>query len=306
MAAPTWQQAIASDPNYDPVLHADRVGAVNPYYKPDTSSFDAFLKAQMDALRAATTANRQVYAPSLNLSAISSQARSQAANAVNPFYTKQLSEFLAQQAFEKQTQEAQAKTNIGNLQDQLNQTLGQNQITQGRTAQDVATNEANIATASDQYQTDQGQQAEIDRLALAKQQAVSGTTGSGVGAGQQLTAQTAQNTTESRQGAEFQKQKQQQELFKSRTFEDLARSGAQARTSTTKGTAQINFDLNNYIKQQSFALTSKKTDLEIARQNAIEQSAQKYGTAAVNKFIQSISNPAQRQAALQAYGGLTF
>lgn len=275
------------------------------YNTQSTSGTDAFIKAQTAVLLNSLKQNQEVYAPALNLSAISAQARKSAAGAVNPFYTKALGDFVKQQSYEKGQQQAQTKTSLQNIQDTLANTLAQNQTSQQRTGQDVAQNITDINTQANQYQTDTGSAFDEARIALAKSQALSGTAG-GAAQGAQLQSQQANATAESRQGAQFQQQEQQQNLYRARTFADLARSGEQAKTTAAKGKAQAQFDLNQFIKEQGFALGSKKTDLEIARQNALEASAQKYGTKAVNAFIQSIANPGARQAARQAYGGLSF
>ena len=265
-----------------------------------TNAMDAFINAQRQAL-ANAQANQQVYAPNLNLAGIASQARKAAAGAVNPFYTKSLNDFVSQQVYEKKQQEAQTATNIQDLQDQLNNTLQQNNITGQRTTQDVNTNLGQINTTADQFQTDSGTAYDQARLAQAKN-----VSSGGIGQQQLAAAQKANATTEGRQEQQFTQQRNQQNLYKARTFEDLARAGELAKTTETKGAKQAQFDLNQFIKEQGFSLGLKKTDLEIARQNALDTAAQKQGQALVNKFISSIANPAQRQAARQAYGGLSF
>lgn len=266
--------------------------AAQPSSAPDISA----LLAQIQASQAA-------YAPPLNLSSIYNQASSKAASNVNPYYTKQLQDFQAQQAQEKALQQQQTQMNIANLQTQLQNTLQGNQITQGRTAQDVLANEQQIGIKSDQTQQDQGTQFDQARIAQAKQLAGQGLTTSGVGQGQVAQSQTDRNTQESRQAADAAQQQQQQELFKNRTFEDLARSGELAGQAEKTGETQQNFDLNKFIQGQASQLQQQTQTLEQQRLQRVAQETQAQAKLLVNKFIQSLSNPAQRLAAAQQYGG---
>lgn len=259
--------------------------------------------AQTQALLRQIQASQSAYAPNLNLSTVYAQAGKSAAGAVNPYYTKQLKDFVAQQTADKINQQKQTQVNIQNLQDQLANTLQGNSITQARTGQDVLQNEQQINQTADRTQQDQGTQFDQARIAQAKQVASQGLTASGLGQGQVLQSQTDRNLQETRQAADVQQQTQAQELFKTRTFEDLARSGTLAQQSKTKGVTQANFDLNKYIQGQKFDLRNQKQTLENQRLSRLAQETQTRAKLAVNKFIQSISNPAQRQAAAQVYGG---
>lgn len=243
-----------------------------------------------------------VYAPKLDLAAINAQARAAAENNVNPFYVKSLNDFMTQQASEKAQQQAQTATNIQNLKDTLTNTQNANAVTGERTTADTATKEAQAAEQTDWRQTDQGGQFDMDRIAMAINQGKSGLTGSGIAAGQQGAAQNKFNTTESRQATTDAEQKAQTELSKARTFEDLATSNKLAGESETKGESQANVDLTNFITNQGFQATAQKNDLEQKRLGAVANETQAQAKLLINKFISSIANPAQRQAAVNAYG----
>jgi hypothetical protein len=239
-----------------------------------------------------------VYAPKLDIAGVYAKARSAAEGAVNPFYTKQLNDFLAQQGAQKQQQQTQYETNIKNLEDQLKNTLEQNDITKGRTTEDVAQNEAQIAQTADEFQTDTGQQFDQSRLAAAR-----GASTGGLGQQQLETGQQARNTQETRQTQQFQQKKQEQELFKTRTFADLARSGTLAGEATTKGKAAAKFDLDSYIQNAGFTEQNKRNELEQNRLQAVGQEQGNQSKLLFNQYLSGISNPAQYQAALQTYGG---
>lgn len=277
------------------VAKAASQAALSPSVQQSQTDWAALLKQ--------IRASQAPVAPKLDYASINAQARANAENAVNPYYTKSLNDFLAGQAAQKAQTEQQTQTNIQNIQDQLAQTQKQNAVTGGRAAEDAATNTANINTQADQFQTDSGAQYDAKRLSDAKAAAAAGVTG-GLGAQQQEAAQIANNTVETRAGAQTDQQKAQVELAKARTFEDLANSGAQAATSAEKGTKQANVDLANFIENQGIALTNKQNDLSTSKAAAIQSAQQNEQHVLVQNFINSIANPASRQAAISAYGSL--
>lgn len=247
--------------------------------------------------------NQKVYAPALDYNSINSQARSSAEQAVNPYYDKLLNDFLKSQATAKAQTEAQTATNISNLQDTLKNTIEGNTITGARTAEDTATNLGQINTAADQFQTDSGQKFATDRVAKAEALSKAGLTG-GLGAQQTEADQTARNTTEKRQEQTFQTQRNTQELSKARTFEDLSRSTSMATGTEAKGEKQANVDLGNFIENQGLDLTGEQNKLAASKEADIISKTASVRGGLVQSFINSISNPAQRQAALSAYGSL--
>lgn len=244
-----------------------------------------------------------VYAPKLDVASINAQARTAAEGAVNPFYTKQLNDFLAQQSAQKLQQQTQHDTNIQNLQDTLKNTLDANALTQTRTGEDAALKQQQTNTANDQNQVDTGNQFETDRLAAAKAQATAGVLGTGAGNRATGVATGARNTTEDRQNQAFQQTRDQTELFKTRTFADLAKSGELATTSENKGEKQANFDLDSYIKNAAFTEQDQRNKLEEARLQRIGQETGSQAKLLFNKYLAGISNPAQYEAAVRTYGG---
>lgn len=240
--------------------------------------------------------------PALDLAALQAKARADAEGAVNPYYTKLLNDFLTQQSAQKAQQQAQYDTNIKNLDDQLAETLKTNEITGKRTTEDVGQNMADINQNADIFQTDSGQAADAARIAQARGLAQSGLTG-GVGAQQQEAATAASNTGEKRQEQQFQHQRQAQELFKTRTFEDLARSGELATKSTEKGKKAAKFDLDSFIEGQGFNEQNQRSSLEQQRLGAVQQEQGNRAKLALNEWLAKIRDPAQLLAASQIYGG---
>lgn len=262
------------------------------------------LSAQIAALeKQIAAANQQVYAPNLDLAAVNAQARSAAENNVNPYYTKQLNDFVAQQTAQKAQQQQATDIQIKNLQDQLAQTQQANTVTGQRATEDTATKEAQAAQATDQRQTDQGTSFDQARTQQALQLAQGGLTGSGLAAQQEVATQTAHDTTETRQAQADQDQKNATELAKARTFEDLASSNTLAQTAEGKGEKSANINLDNFIQNQGFDLNNQKNSLETQRLQAVATEQSNQAKLLINNFINSIANPAQRQAAIKVYGG---
>lgn len=245
----------------------------------------------------------QVYAPKLDVAAINAQARSAAENAVNPFYTKQLNEFLTQQGVLKQQHQTQTATDIQNLQDQLANTLQGNEVSRGRSIADETTNQANINTQNDRNQVDTGTQFEDQRLAAARGQATAGTLGTNAGNRATTLATDQRNLTEGRQNQDFQTQRDQQALLKGRSLEDLLRSDTLGTQSEAKGETQAKFDLDNYIQSLGYQEQQTRNSLEQERLQRVGQETQNQAKLGFNNYLSTIKNPAQYAAAVQTYGG---
>lgn len=244
-----------------------------------------------------------VYAPAIDLAGINARSRQQASEAVNPYYTKRLNDFLAEQAFKKDVKNKQTGMDITSLEDQLKQALETSQITGTRTTEDTARNVGKLNTQEDEFQTDSGSEFDIERIAQARVKAQSGLTG-GIGSQGEEGAQAKRNTGEKRQVREFEQGREEQIIGKARTFEDLARSDVQASSTKEKGVTQQKFDLDNFIKSTDFETTEKSAGIEEMRMKAQADKEREYNQIAVNNFIASIANPAQRDAARRAYGGI--
>ena len=245
----------------------------------------------------------RVYAPKLDFGSISAKARAAAEGAVNPLYIKKLNNYLAESAAKRQQQQKQFEMTVKNLEDQLYETKQGNEISRVRTTEDVASNLEQIATEADEFQVDAGTALEDTRAALGTELGASGLRG---GLASQKVSRTVsdQNTQEQRQEQQFGRAREQQQLFKTRTFDDLLRSDELATKSTERGKGQAKFDLDSYIENLGLEERSTRDALEAERQGAIIGNERQQQGLLVRAFVDSIKNPAQREAALAAYGGL--
>lgn len=241
--------------------------------------------------------------PNWDLTSIYNQAGAGAAAQVNPYYTKQLQDFQNQQTQAKALQQQQNDLTLQNLQNGLQNNLQANDVSRGRTSQDVLTNEQGIGQQADYRQQDQGAQFDQARIAQAKQLEGQGLTASGLGAQQVAQSTTDRNTQEARQGAADQQAVAAQELTKARTFEDLANSDALSKQSEAQGEKQQSIDWDKFVQGQASDLSSEQNSLETSRLAQLNQTQRQLAQQQINDMIHNLSNPQQRLAASSAYAG---
>lgn len=200
--------------------------------------------------------------PRPDISGLQAQARQAAEGAVNPYYTKLLNDFLAEQGGRKQQEQTSYEMTVKQLEEAnalkqknledtskfkqktledvlgmnlrlyeqaLSQTLKENELTKGRTIEDVGTEKANINQQADIFQTQTGTEGDAQRIAIARETAARGLTG-GLGAQAQESQTTQRNTAEKLQEEQFTQARTEKDLFQNRTLEDLMKSGELART----------------------------------------------------------------------------
>lgn len=261
------------------------------------------LEAEIKALTDQITGMGQVYAPQLDYKGINAKARKAAEGAINPLYQRKLTEFIEEQNVLKARKKSEYQTGVKNLEDSLAQALEGSELSRTRTSEDVATNLGQIDTAEDIMQTDTGDAFATERQGLSEQVFGSGLGTSGLGRQQVAGQQTARNTEEQRAADQFDFNRRTQEVFKARTFEDLAKSDELANLSTVKGKAKAKFDLDNYLEDIEFQTRAQKQLFETDRLQDILAATSNEKGKLVEQFIQGISDPGQRQAAYSAYGG---
>lgn len=288
--------------NQDPNKVVTSIGGVNYNYAGDIIKPQPAAKPKkISSIYDDSSSTPVAYAPYLDVAGTLAKARKQAEKSVNPFYTKTLNDFLGEQKRLREAETAQYKTDVAALEQAQSRALEQTGITRGRTAEDVAQNVAELGLQEDQFQTDTGEQFDQDRLQQARQQAASGVTG-GLAAQQVEQAEKQRNVQEERQVKEFQTAKDQQQLFKNRTFDDLTRADKQTKEDTATKKKQEKFDLDNYIKSQKYNTKEFKRTLEKSRLDQIKDTTGTYARSAYNRYLAGIADPLQIVAASQKYG----
>lgn len=243
-------------------------------------------------------------AANYDLPAAYARARQQSEGAVNPLYVKKLNDFLSRQKVERERKEADTGRLNKQIEESLANTLEATGIERGRTAEDVASNIGQINTQAQQYQQEEGNQFDKARAALLGNIATSGLTTSGLGQ-QQATEQVAGRNIESGKQAEsFNVQKRAQELFKTRTFEDLMRSEKLAGKEAGTKKEAVKIDLDRFIEDLSYGETQKRQELEGQRLMDVLQQERSFAKQNFLNFLSTLQNPGVRQATAGAYGGL--
>jgi hypothetical protein len=254
---------------------------------------------------------KQAQAAVYDVAGANARARAAAEASQNPLYSKYLNDFLTNAKLQQKQEEQKSQMMNKALETTLAQTQEDTATGRARTAEDVATNVGQINTAADEFQTDTGTQDAINRIVQAREIAKSGSTG-GLGAQQVEAAQANRNTSEKRQMADFQAKKVEQELFKARTFEDLAKTDIRAISAEKTGKEKVKFDLDSYISQygvgadiksSGYQIRAKADEIEQGRQEAIRQDEADYGRKFFEQFISNLSDPATILATRQKYGG---
>lgn len=246
----------------------------------------AALKGEYSALQKQVSGlinqiNSQPQAAIPNFSAINAQARRRAAKAVNPYYQKELQTFLTTQKIKKQRAKQDFKSTVADL-----------ATARARTGEDVATNLGEIANTEDVFQTQEGQAFDQARLTLAGDVAEAGLAGSGLGAQQQQQAVQQRNVESVQQQRSFNVQRQAQELFRTRTFEDISRQKTKAK-----------IDVDRYVKDLARETIQGKRQTEKERLSAFAQEEARQRALGFQRFLRTINNPGVLAETARAFGG---
>lgn len=263
-------------------------------------SYLAKLNAQLAGLGAGGSG--QVQAPSYDINAAFAKARKQAQAAVNPLYQKKLNDFLKKQAILRERQKTDVATATQDIEEGLTEALQTSQIARERTTEDVAQETSQLNTAEQEFQSDQGTAFDEARNILAGDVAASGLTTSGLGQQQIAQATQQRNVQEGRQVRSFNVQKEAQQQFKTRTFEDLLRRDTSAQKEATKGKQRLKIDLDRYLQDLKLEEKETRRSLEIARLGDISQQQGQYAKLNFNRFLATLRNPALIEAAQRTYG----
>ena len=233
-------------------------------------------------------------------------AQSAAEKAVNPLYDRKLNDFLAQNQA-KRVRKQQETTMRNELTDfDLTTTKEGNEITRQRTAEDVAGAIQKINTVEKNYQTDEGEDFDTNYRATAEAVAASG--GATTGMGRQMTADMIRlrNVTNKRQLDEFNEQRQTKEMFKTRTFADLARSDTLAEKTAENSKKMAQFDLDAYLEDLAFDETNFRMSNEQERLGAVLNEAKTQQSLGTSQFLAGLKaqgySAADILANAQVYG----
>lgn len=215
-----------------------------------------------------------------------------AASTVNPVYTDKLNQYLQQSQAKIRQNTVETDVKKADIQSALQQALEDNSITRGRTTEDVTNKLGDIENTEDTFQRQEGRQFDRARTALLGNVANSGLTESGIGQGAVADAVTDRNIASDAQTTEFNNQRRDTELFKTRTLADLDKSDTRQTGGATRQTESQDRALRDYIENAGLEEQGFRAENELNRVTAVSQAT----TSAYQQLV------AQAVAALAGSG----
>lgn len=216
-------------------------------------------------------------------------AQKAAEKAVNPLYKKKLDQFLSKQKAKKTQKKTEFNLQLGDIETARSNTLEDNTVNRARTSEDVAGAIEDINTKEGQFQTDEGESFDQNYRAAAEQLAASGMAGTGIGGQQTSDAIRLRNVQSQRQLDEFQGNREAKQLFKTRTFEDLARGDVRAENLATSQKKAAQFDLDAYLEDLDHDQKAFRLENEQQRLSAVYDEAGRRDQLGVEKFLASLA-----------------
>lgn len=265
---------------------------------PSTDNYLNSLNSQIAALQAQMTPTL----PSMDLTGLYNKAKTSAESAVNPYFTKQLNDFLGRQGELRKRSQADYQTKLTDLQDELKSFLEGSEVNRGRTTQDTSTAIGNTLADAVVNRTSEGRQFDIANEANKAQLADAGLTMSGLGKQQLYNITQTRAETGKQATVEKERKVEVQKLLKTRTFEDLARSDTQAGVQTEKGKKIAKVDLDREFGDLMWEESQTRWDLENKRQTAVINETDNQQRLSMQNYIASLKTPAQKEYAAKIYG----
>jgi hypothetical protein len=266
--------------------------------QPDINTQLASYAAQLKALQNQLTQQPKIY--SYDIAGASARARAAAENAVNPYYTQKLNDFLAQEQIKQQRAQQDTATSQKQIDQALQDALAASQTQRQRTTEDTATRLGDVQNASDYYQNTEGNTFDKARSALLTNLAQSGLTTSGLGQQQANEQVQNRNIESAQQVRSFNAQKQAINTLKTRTFEDLATNESQSQRNAGQKKEQIKVDLDRALQDIGSETNAFKGQNEYERLNALVGEEGRQYQLGVNQFIQALAGKGARAQDIQA------
>jgi hypothetical protein len=248
--------------------------------------------------------NAQPKASYYNTGAAYASALKQGGAQADALYNKQLNELNTQMSAQQQTAQQQQELSNSIIQQTLQNTLQGNDITGQRVGEDTSTALGNLANAQQNYKQTEGMQFDQAQRALGTQLGQAGTAESGGGQQQVATAQKQEQLGQQAQGQQYQIQRQGQQVFANRSFEDLARSSGIAKEQAGTQTSQTKLDLNKSLQQISQYQTQQQQSLLQSRNAYAAAGANAIYDTNLGNFLNSLYGkvrPEDYSATAQAY-----
>lgn len=292
-----WDSGRTWDNKYPTTASKPAPAPTNPTPKPPSSSVtqdSAAMQKMINDNNALIASIRAQQAATPKLAKFDvmgnwTQAKSAAERAWNPVYEKKLNDYLANNLAKKTAKERDFNLNLENITNEKTNTLAENEIGRTRTAEDTALAIGQVNAKEGQFQTDEGQSFDQNYRQVAEQLGASGAATTGMGKQQTSDMVRLRNVTSQRQLDEFQGQRQAKELFKTRTFEDLARGDATAAQLAESKKKANQFDLDAYLEDLAYDEKVTRFDTEMDRQSKVLTETQTQEQSGVESFLAGLA-----------------
>lgn len=233
--------------------------------------------------------------PTYNTSAAWSKAQGTASAAVNPVYQDKLNRQLAKYTAEREQQTVatnRGKESLDVSQRQLMEDIG---TERQRTAEDVAGKIGEINYQEGQFQNEEGSAYDVaNREARAELSRTGLGTEAGLGAQQLEQNQLDRNTASADQVRTFANAKEAQEVFKTRTFDDLNTKGTRSDQLTNVQKQDLDINLQNFIDNQALEEQSFRAGNEEERLGAIYNATQQAYNTDIRTWLAGLGNQGWR------------
>ena len=187
--------------------------------------------------------------PSFDSSANRALARKRAASTVNPKYQDNLTRYLKNKKMKISQREELADFEKKNIQDELQQVLEDSMLGRERTTEDTEKQLGDINATENSWQQQEGRQFDQARMALLGDVADAGLSESGLGRGTVQNAITDRNLASVDQVREYDTNRRDAEIFKTRSLADLDTIDTREKGSAKSRTKQEDISLSQYIDQ---------------------------------------------------------
>lgn len=259
---------------------------------PGTAAMIASMNAQTAELRRQIEAMPKL--PVYNTADAWARAGKTASASVNPVYQDKLNNKLAE--FRAGIRQQTTQTNRGKtaLDVKLKQDIEDINTNRERTSQDVASKIAESQYQEGRFQDMEGTQFDQANRQARAELANAGLTQSGLGAQQLEEAQINRNEASADQVRSFKNEQQAQELFKTRTFEDLATSQTRKTELTDTQKKDLDITLANYIENTNIAEKQFRWQNEAERLDALFGAQQAAYNTDIRNFLAGLQGSGWR------------
>lgn len=260
-----------------------------------SSSSNAASDAAREMARLRAELNSMRYSPpvprlaSFDIMSNWRNAQSAAERAQNPLYEKKLNDFLARNAQKKATKNTEFDLTKENINLEKSQAFEDSALSRARTTEDVTGAIDKINQQEGYYQQDEGRSFDTEYRQAAEELATQGAATTGLGKQASSDMVRLRNVTNTRQLDEFKGMREAKNLFKTRTFEDLARADVRADIAATNKTKGAQIDFDSYLEDLAYDEKVFKFENEQQRLEAVLRDTGNYEKAGVESFLASLA-----------------